>query len=403
MHRRPLKRPIAVAVGVVLLAGIGIGTAMALDAGATHDGHVLSHWSRGGTRLVFGSLSADPGRGFVRLTQGRKKPVVFKTPEDAGALRLSAVLARGWEFRSSSGALAILSPGLDADIKISPSFEFLGRRLNPAKLGPIGARGVAVPVEWSEGKKSRSGVVLIEQTLARHGSFGNSWTVAGYFPAFSTPRLAAESNTHTRLPWLESTQELQQPLRGPDGQDYSIDVRGQRLVRVGGGTPATTLTHYKRGECTTWPGLNGASYRACGSSITVRRPHRGAATLFRLPAHDQFDAETVWTFLRPSPNGRWLLLEGANETCSPYTKAYFLSAHSGGTPALVFPGSPNDSEALGWLPDNTALVAGQPETCGGSGPAGIYQVRPATASSPSTYQLVFPTSGTEATTWGFGR
>lgn len=182
-------------------------------------------------------------------------------------------------------------------------------------------------------------------------------------------------------------------------------MNGQRLVRVGGGTPATTLEPYKLGDCTIWPGSGGASYRACGISITVRRAHRPAATLFRLPAEARFtiDAETVWTFLQPSPNGRLLLLEEANETCSLYTKADFLPAHGGGTLALVFPGSPNDSEALGWLPDNTALVAGQPEVCGGSGPAGIYQVRPGTADSPSTYQLVLATSGAQATTWGFGR
>jgi hypothetical protein len=397
MHRRSLKRPIAVAVGLVLLAGIGIGSAMALDTRGTDHGQVFSRWSQG-ARLVFGSRAADPERGFVRLEQ-RGKTVVFKTPEGDGPLRLAAVLNNAWEFRSSHGALAILDAGWDNDFaKAPPSFEYLGRRLDPAKLGPIGSRGVAVPVEWWLGKTRRSAVVLVEQTGARHGSFGNGWKVDGYLPGFTTPRLAALSKTHAYQS-LESAQELRQPLRAPDGRNYSIDVNGQRLVRVGGGTAAATLERYTWEDCTTWPGSKGASYRACGGSITLRRPHRPAATLFRDPVED-FEADGVWTFLQLSPNGRWLLLENANETCSFYTKAEFLPARGGGSDAEVFPGSPTSSEALGWLPDNTALVAGQPQACGGSGTPGIYQVRPGTASSPSTYQLVFPDMA-DATSWGF--
>jgi hypothetical protein len=382
---------------------------MAFDAGApttvrrTRPLQVVSRWSGRGVRLVFGSLAADPGRGVVRLKQAGGKPGFFTTPEGAGALRLvSHDSTYSWTFRSSHGARAFLRPGDDAYGHVPPSFEFLGRKLDPAKLGPIGSRGVAVPIDLPGGKTFRPAVVLVEQTPARHGSFGNGWKVDGYLPGFLTPRLAAElkPGKHRGL-WPQTSQGLlQQPLRGPEGQNYAIDVKGQRLVRVGG-TPASTLKWLTLGECTTWPGSTGTSYRACGYSIRLRRAHAAATTILRRPLNT-FESDSVWTFLQRSPNGRWLLLEEANETCSPYTLAEFLPAR-GGQLALGFPRSNTSSEALGWLPDNTALVAGQPQACGGNGPEGIYQVRPGTGSAPPAHQLVFAGNAFVATTWGFGR
>ncbi len=365
---------------------------------APHDSYVVTHW-RGGDQLVFGSLAADPGRGFVRLEGGEGKPAFFTTPEGAGALRL--VSHNGdysWKFRTSNGALALLYAGISGDVDVPPSFEFLGRRLDPAKLGPIGSRGAAVPVDLGDWKSHRPVVVLVEQTPDRHGSFGNGWKVDGYLPGFTTPRVASEWQSKPGRPFLQSAYGLQQPLRGPDGNNYSIDANGQRLVRVGGTTPAATLKFFKLGDCTTWPGSNGASYRACGTSITVHRAHRAARTIYR-QRPNTFEADDVWAFLQPSPNGRWLLLEYANETCSYFTLAGFMPAR-GGSFTQIFPGSSTNAEAFGWLPDNTALVFGAPQSCGGNGPEGIYQVRPETASSASTYQLVFPREA-EATTWGF--
>jgi hypothetical protein len=256
-----------------------------------------------------------------------------------------------------------------------------------------------VPVDLGDWKSHRPVIVLVEQTPARHGSFGNGWKVYGYLPGFTTPRVAAETkNTRRGEAFLQSAYGLQQPLRGPDGQNYAIDVKGQRVVRVGRRTPAATLKSFKLGDCTTWPASNGASYRACGYDITLRRAHGAASTIYRYP-RNTFEGSSTWTFLQRSPNGRWLLLENANETCSYYTLAGFMPAH-GGSFTEVFPGSSTNAVAFGWLPDNTALVFGAPQSCGGNGPVGIYQVRPETASSPSTYQLVFP-SEAEATTWGF--
>lgn len=376
---------------------------MAFDARspATRDRHVVSRWSGDGRRLMWGAVRTDPERGFVRVTDGRKS-YSFTTPEGAGALRPVSHSEFSWVFRSRSGALALLNPGYYGESYHPPTFEFLGRRLDPAKLGPIGSRGVAVPISgWWVGKKWRDTVVLVEETPARDGSFGNGWKVDGYLPGFSTPFRAAELKSRTHVGFPQTPQELlQQPLRGPDGQNYAIDVNGQRLVRVGRRTPASALKFFKLGECTIWPASNGASYRACGYAIRLRRAHAPATTILRRP-RNRWGADSVWTFLQRSPNGRWFLLEEANETCSSYSLAEFLPAR-GGQLALVFPRSNTSSYALGWLPDNTALVAGQPQACGGNGSAGIYQVRPGKGSAPPAYQLVFPDAA-EATSWGFGR
>lgn len=258
-------------------------------------------------------------------------------------------------------------------------------------------------VDVPDGKNDRSAVVLVEQTPGRHGGFDNGWKVDGYLPGFTTPREAALEKAHFRGQLRETTQALQEPLLGPDGKSYSIDAKAGRLVPIGR-TPAETFEGYKLGGCTTWPGANGASYQACTRAITLQTAHGAASTILRQDPTDQSTIyNTAWTFLQPSPDGRWLLLEVATEACSVATWVEFLPAH-GGSFSEIFPGSDRSSQALGWLPDNTALVEGEPAACGGGGPAGIYQARPGTAGSPPARQLVFPNDwGVATTTWGFGR
>jgi hypothetical protein len=398
--QRGIKRPVAAAVGCALLAVIAVGAAVAFGGRTAPASNVVSRWSGGGSRVVSGSLRNDPERGFVRLSLGRKT-FLFTTPEGAGALRLISHTSYLWTLRASNGALALLSPGLSADIKIPPSFQYLGPRLDPAKLGTIGPRGVAVLVDLPGGKIDRRAVVLVEQTPGAHGSFGNGWKVDGYLPGFTTPREAALEKAHFPGPLAETARALQEPLLGPGGKTYSIDAKAGRLVQISR-PPAETFQGAKLGGCTTWPGANGASYKACSRGITLRPAHGAATTILREDPRDQETIyNTAWTFLQPSPNGKWLLLEDSTEACSFAWWVEFMSVR-GGSFSELFPGSNMSSFALGWLPDNTALVEGAPATCGGGGPAGIYQARPGAAGSPQARQLVFPDWG-EATTWGFGR
>ncbi len=400
--QRGIKRPVAAAVGCVVIAGIAVGAALAFGGRTAPASNVVSRWSGSGYRLLFGSLRHDPGRGFVRLSLGTKS-FRFTTPEGAGALRLIAHANNSWEFRASNGALALLSPGVSGDIRIPPSFKYLGRQLDPAKLGTIGPRGVAVRVDVPGRKKDWSAVVLVEQTPGRHGGFDNGWKVDGYLRGFTTPREAALEKSHFRGQLRETTHALQEPLLGPDGKRYSIDAGAGRLVPVAK-APAETFERFKLGGCTAWPGANGASYRACTRAITLRTAQGAVTTILRRDPRDQLDIyNTAWTFLQPSPDGRWLLLEDTIEACSVATWVEFMPAH-GGSFSEIFPGSSMSSQALGWLPDNTALVEGEPAACGGGGPAGIYQARPGTAGSPPALQLVFPNDwGVATTTWGFGR
>jgi hypothetical protein len=394
---RRIKRPVVLAVGCVLLAGIAIGAAMAFGARAPASrGSASGRWSGDGQRLVWGSLRTDPERGFVRVSAGRKS-LLLTTPEGAGTLRPVSRSSSYWVFRSRSGALALLFRGVYGDIYVAPSLEFLGRRLDPAKLGSIGSRGVAISVDWWEGKNENdhSAVVLVEQTPARHGSFANGWRVDGYLPGFSTRRPTID---HSGGVPLEPTQGLKQPLLGPDGRSYLIDVKHGRLVPTSKG-PVVREHTVTLGGCSTWPGAKGASYRACSHSITVRRAHGPAAVVFHRPFTNSLEDDNTWAFVQPSPDGRWLLLEEANETCSYYSWAEFMPAR-GGNLAPIFPGSPINSVPLGWLPDNTALVEGAPQVCGGSGSEGIYQVRPNDTGARPAYQLVFP-GISDVTTWGF--
>jgi hypothetical protein len=271
-----VRRPRAVAVVSALLAGAGAGAvivsasqAPSAAAGPTGNLQVVSSWSgrlwKGSpqVRVVSGSLGADPGRGFVLVQTKGQEPGFFSTPEGTGALRVSSRSAYGWVLRASNGALAVVGPGFP-ESGAAPSFTFLGRPLNPANLGPIGADGVAVPITYGgphgpHRVPSKTAVVLVEQTQSFPG-----WKLYGYLPGYS---LAG---------WSASRPELQQPLRGPDGRLYSIDAKNGRLVSTSGWRASPQRGRFKFG-CRTWPAANGASYRACQNSIVLRKSD-GAAS-----------------------------------------------------------------------------------------------------------------------------
>jgi hypothetical protein len=102
--------------------------------------------------------------------------------------------------------------------------------------------------------------------------------------------------------------------------------------------------------------------------------------------------------VQPSPNRKWLLLEDAFGACGTATWAEFQPS-SGGALVSAFQDA-QSSQALGWLPDNTALVAVQTNECDGAPVGGIYQVTPGSWPAPLP-QLVFPAETYDATTWGF--
>jgi hypothetical protein len=400
-----MRRSATVAVLSALLAGVGAGAVVvsatdAPSAAATRvaaDLQVVSTWSgrlqRGiePVRLQSGFLQNDPGRGFVLVQEAGLKPAFFSTPEHIGAFRLTAVSSDGWTFRSSYGALLLVSPGYFRDGE-PPSFTYLGRRLNPERLGPIGSRGVAVAYgygPWTKnGVRAKNDVVLVERTTALPG-----WKLYGYLEGFTLPRTAAAGKLDG--PLLGGEQELQQPLLGPDGALYSIDAKKERLVPAHGGS--ASVRSFTFGRCTTWPGRGGASYRACPNTISFREARGSRSTLLRRHL-GKFANGRSWVFLQPSPNGRWLLAEDAYGACGIASWAYFLPSH-GGELAFAFPAA-YISQALGWLPDNTALVAS--EGCGGGSTSGIYQVWPGNAQFVRPPQLVFPGYVGDATTWGSG-
>ena len=101
-----------------------------------------------------------------------------------------------------------------------------------------------------------------------------------------------------------------------------------------------------------------------------------------------------WAVLDPSPDGRWLLLEQDLYSCGTASTAKLVRS-SGGTPIPAIPRT-RRSYALGWLPDNTALVAAQSRGCDPPPPAAIYQVRP--GGRPSA-ELVIATDAQDATAW----
>jgi hypothetical protein len=152
------------------------------------------------------------------------------------------------------------------------------------------------------------------------------------------------------------------------------------------------------GACTTWPARDGGSYRACQNTIRLHTAH--GATVTVLHRHLPKLSGRSWLLVQPSPNGKWLLLQDAFGACGLVTWAYTLPSR-GGSLRSAFPGA-YTSEALGWLPDNTALVAAQSEGCEGNSTAGIYQVTPGDPSFQPPPLLVFAGYVFDATSWGFG-
>lgn len=378
-----------------LIAGIAIGAVVisaseapgAAAGPVRSDLNVASTWSgrATGLKLISGSLRGDSGRGFVLLQGRSRQPVFFSTPEGAGALTLiSASPYAGWVFRSQDGSLAVvdwIGEGPDN----TPSFTFLGRPLDSAHLGSIGARGVAVPIAygpWAGNKvrhRSETAVMLVGQTSGYPG-----WKLFGYLPGFSLPQ------------GMPREHALQRPLLGPDGRLYSIDPMSERLIR-GRAWRNPVESYMPKFGCTTWPAAGGASYRACANSIV--RSGSGGDAVTVLHRHVQDAPYRSWSLVTPSPDGKWLLLEDKEGACGVATWAYFLRS-SGGRLVEALPQA-FASEALGWLPDSTALVAGQTQGCAGSPPAGIYRVSP--GSSRAATQLVVAANAEDATGWGFGR
>jgi hypothetical protein len=400
-----VKRSVTVAVASAVLVGVGVGFLLATAsetpsaaAGSIPDLQVVSSWSGDvagkQVRLVTGSLQADPGRGFALVQTGNQKPGFFTTPEGAGALRIASSSSGEWELRSSNGALAVADMGWAS--ASNPSFTFLGRPLDPANLGPIAPRGVAVayeygPWRYKQGRRAHNDVVLVEHTKDWPG-----WKLYGYLPGFTLPRPVADAKVHH--PVLGTTEELKQPLLGPDGRLYSIDTKKERLVPANGWRSATRTFNF--GDCTTWPAANGGSYRACPNSISLRTAHGGAHPVFHGHLGKKSLGGTSWVFVQPSPNRKWLLLQDVTGACGGPTWAYFLPT-KGGPLWQAFPGN-YFSEALGWLPDNSALVAAQSQGCEGNPTSGIYQITPSNPTFPNE-QLVFPGYVFDATTWGFAR
>jgi hypothetical protein len=150
-------------------------------------------------------------------------------------------------------------------------------------------------------------------------------------------------------------------------------------------------------RCSTWSGNERGSYVACEDSIVLVRPDGSRTTLLR-----QNVAKTLgqrWTFLEPSPNGRTLLLEQDQYACGTSRQTYLLSAAGKLEPVTgrVLGAEDVQSEPLGWLSDNTALVAVQNDNgCEGTLRSGIYRIWP----KSDWGQLVVATSSEDATLWG---
>jgi hypothetical protein len=198
-------------------------------------------------------------------------------------------------------------------------------------------------------------------------------------------------------PLLDSQQELKQPLLGQNGRLYSIDPKKERLVPTSGWQSGAR--RFTFGKCTTWPAPNGGLYRACPKVIRLHRTRGATVTVLRRHLGKISTESRSWVFAQPSPNGKWLLLQDAYGACGIATWAYLLPSR-GGSLLSAFPGA-YTSEALGWLPDNTALVAAQSEGCEGNRTAGIYHVTPGNPNFEPAPELVFPGFVFDATTWGF--
>lgn len=381
---------VGAALGAVAFCWSGTSSAVAgqfaSDFPAVWSGGRADQKGLPGIHLESGSADGTPGRGYVLVEVPGQKPAFYSAPAGTGAFQFvtgGGKFSSTWVFRAADGSLLLVDPGHSLNGP-GTSFTYLGKPLDPNKLGAIGSRGVAVPVAWGpyahDGRYIQHAVVLVQRS-----DRWPYWRLDGYLRGFSLPQ------------GLPPQQALQRPLLGADGHLYSIDAKGQRLVRLSAtGSSKQTRLHW---GCTSWPAPNGGKYAACPNSIVLRKADGSSVSVLRrhLPTYKGKVPLRGWYFVQASPNRKWLLLEDSFGACGIATWADFQQGN-GGPLVSAFPDAMS-SQALGWLPDNTALVAVQTSGCDGAPAGGIYQVTPGNwAPAP---QLVLPAEAQEATTWGY--
>lgn len=340
--------------------------------------------------MVTGSLGTDPSRGFVLYTEADRwidprpnressrfvnaEPRFFSSAGRSGALRIVSASPRSWVLESSGGVRSVLE--LDT-LDQGPSYYVLGKRLDPAHLPPIAQRGLVVPVVY--GSPRRKAVLLVGRK-----TLDGPWTEYGYLEGFSLPPASTIAST------------LLRPLRGPKGALFRIDPRGRRLVPGGiAGKPPPPASSDIPPRCSTWHVAGAASYVTCPDRISVLRPDGSQSVVGRYAAPSHVDSR--WTYLAVSPSARTILLEHDIYACGTSRQAFVLSVRDG----VIRPafGDPNvESEPLGWLPGEQALVAAQrPTGCEGYPESGLYTVW--TDVPDLGPQLVLATSSQDATAW----
>jgi hypothetical protein len=358
-------------IAVVAAITLGVGAGVALDRARSKPHPVLvpvSRWSstEAGTKIVAGSLAADPKRGVVLYDDPRLGPSLYSTPTRSGPLHLVSATEGSWVLETSQGARAVLERVADQGL----SFEVLGPRLDPAHLPPLTRQGLAVAVVYGRNSKA---VLLVG---ARNPY---TFPVYGYLAGFSLP---------TPKP---TTAALTRPLLGPDYRLYRVDRARRRLVAVGRSLERAPAPFRIPPRCSTWP-IAAGRVVACADSVVLARPDGTQTTLLRQPGISQ--SNTRWAFVSPSPNGRTLLLEQDIYACGTDRQAYFLST-SGGALRRAVGDVATQSEPLGWLGGGTALVAIQYGGCDGAPRSGLYRANP-----DGSDGLILATSGQDATLWG---
>jgi hypothetical protein len=367
----PTSRGIAL-TAVVAATALGVGAGVAFDRARSKPQPVLlpvSQWTSraDGTKIVAGSLAADPKRGVVLFEDNRIGASLFSTPTRSGPLHLVSSVEGSWVLETSQGARAVLAQVVDQGL----SFEVLGQRLDPAHLPPLAKQGLAVPIVY--GPKHSKAVLLVG---ARNPS---SFPVYGYLAGFSLP------------PAKQSSAALARPLLGPDHRLYRVDRAARRLVLVGRFLAQAAGPFKIPPRCSTWPSAAGR-FVACADSIVLMKADGTRTTLLRQPSVSQDN--TRWVFVLPSPNGRTLLLEQDIYACGADRQAYFLST-SGGALERAVGDVATQSEPLGWLGSGAALVAIQFGGCDGPARSGLYRAYP-----DGSDGLIVATSGQDATLWG---
>jgi hypothetical protein len=362
-----MKRHVPVAVVSALLVGVGVGAftlwatqTPRASAGATpSDLRVVWSWDskpqKGTepTRLESGSLQGDPGHGFVLVETAGKRPALFSAPAGTGAFHPVSNYYGDWAFRAGDGSLALVT-SYDQPA-LAPTFTFLA---------------------WKGDHRTHTAVAFVEQL-----KYWPGWKLDGYLPGFSLPQ------------GLPRERELQRPLLGADGHLYVIDSAKHRLVRQD--VRGSSESPRPKWGCSTWPAPNGASYEACQNSVVRHDANGASATVFqRSQLKDPFAA---WNLVQQSPDGKWLLLEDSFGACGIATWADFLPS-GGGQLQSAFADA-TSSQALGWLPDSTALVSVQTSDCAGAAAGGVYEVWPGNWTNAP--ELVFAGDVFEASTWGY--